>query len=209
MAKPYSRREELIQVAIDLFAAHGYAGTSIRDIANATGHSVSNIYHYFKNKEELWLAILEYSSGGIPDVLTSAAQLPGKPIERFARMLHAHLNEAVRHHREAKIFFIDEERLSGRGKEMNRRVQRAIFNLYKEQLAILQQQGVIQSGNLSILAFNVLGNINWHLRWQSKIKNISAADVRSQIVEYILQGMGIDRKTVSRLTDMTRATQSA
>jgi len=47
VVKQYSRRDELIQVAIDLFATHGYAGTSIRDIANTTGHSVSNVYHYF------------------------------------------------------------------------------------------------------------------------------------------------------------------
>ena len=190
MAKVYSRREELIQVAIDLFSAHGYAGTSIRDIANATGHSVSNIYHYFKNKEELWLAILEHSSGGIPEQLISAAQGPGKPLERFANMLHAHLKESVKHHREAKIFFIDEERLSRRGKRINQRVQREIFDLYKDQLLALQEEGVIQDDNLSVLAFNILGVINWHLRWQNKIRDISKQKVRNEVVDFILRGMG-------------------
>jgi len=190
MAKPYSRHEELIQVAIELFSAHGYAGTSIRDIANATGHSVSNVYHYFKNKEELWLAILEHSSSGIPEQLRSAVQGSGKPIERFAEMLHAHLKESVKHRREAKIFFIDEERLSGRGKKINQRVQREIFDLYKEQLLALQEQGVIQSDNISVLAFNILGIINWHLRWQDKIRNISKQKVRTEVVDFILRGMG-------------------
>lgn len=190
MAKEYSRRDELIQVAIDLFAAHGYAGTSIRDIANTTGHSVSNIYHYFKNKEALWLAILEHSASGIPEVLKSATQAPGEPIERFTRMLHAHLKESVKHHREAKIFFIDEERLSRRGKKINQRVQREIFNLYKEQLLHLQEEDVIHSGNLSVLAFNILGNINWHLRWQDKIRNMSKQSVRTEVVDFILRGMG-------------------
>ena len=193
MAKEYSRRDELIQVAIDLFAAHGYAGTSIRDIANTTGHSVLNIYHYFKNKEALWLAILEHSSSGIPERLKSATQEPGEPIERFTRMLHAHLKQAVKHRREAKIFFIDEERLSRRGKKINQRVQREILNIYKEQLLALQEVGVIQSSNLNILAFNILGNINWHLRWQDKIKNMSKHAVRTEVVDYILRGLGIGR----------------
>ena len=51
-------RDQLIRVAIDLFAENGYAGTSIRDIAKRTGKSVSNVYHYFQNKEDLWLAII-------------------------------------------------------------------------------------------------------------------------------------------------------
>lgn len=193
MAKNISRREELIQVAIDLFSANGYAGTSIRDIANVTGHSVSNVYHYFKNKEALWLAILEHSSSGIPERLKKAAQESGEPIERFTRMLYAHLEEAVKHHREAKIFFIDEERLSRRGKKINQRVQREILNLYKEQLAALQEAGVISSSNLNILAFNILGNINWHLRWQDKIKNMSKKSVRKDVIDFILRGMGTGR----------------
>jgi len=191
VVKKISRREELIQVAIDLFAANGYAGTSIRDIANVTGHSVSNVYHYFKNKEALWLAILEYSSVGLHEELKNAAQGQGTPIERFASMLQAHLQESVKHHREAKIFFIDEERLSRRGKKVNQRVQRAIFDLYKGQLQRLQEEGVIGTDNLSILAFNILGIINWHLRWQSKIRGMPKRDVRTQVVNFILQGMGV------------------
>ncbi len=198
MAKAYSRRDELIQVAIDLFAAHGYAGTSIRDIANVTGHSVSNVYHYFENKEALWLAILEHSASGIPELLKSAAQAPGEPVERFAKMLHAHLKESMKHRREAKIFFIDEERLSRRGKKINQRVQKEIFSLYTEQLLILQDEGVIESSNLSVLAFNILGNINWHLRWQDKIRSMSKQSVRNEVVNYILRGMGIG------LTDQAR-----
>ncbi len=191
MVKEYSRRDELIQVAIDLFAAHGYAGTSIRDIANTTGHSVSNVYHYFENKEALWLAILEHSASGIPERLKKAAQVSGEPIERFTRMLHTHLREAVKHQREAKIFFIDEDRLSRKGKKINQRTQREFLNLYKEQLLVLQNNGAIQSNNLSILAFNILGIINWHLRWQNKIRNMSKQAVREEIVGFILRGMGV------------------
>ena len=36
MSKRYAgRREDLVEAAVDLFAANGYAGTSIRDIARS------------------------------------------------------------------------------------------------------------------------------------------------------------------------------
>ncbi len=191
--KRNTRRDELIKVAIDLFAEKGYAGTSIRDIANTTGHSVSNVYHYFENKEALWLAILEHSARDLPDQLTKAVQIPGEPIVRFANMLNTHLEMAVNHRREAKIFFIDEEHLSEKGMKINQKVQREVFNLYKEQLLVLQEANVIQGSNLNILAFNLLGNINWHLRWHDKIKGMSKKEVQDEVVAYILRGLSSGR----------------
>lgn len=190
MKKGYSRRSELLEVAIDLFAAKGYAGTSIRDIANMTGHSVSNIYHYFENKEALWLAILERSATGLADRLNEVAQAPGGPVERFTRLLHTHLELSIEYSREAKIFFIDEEHLSDKGLELNEQAQRKVFNLYKQQLQALQEAGIVRGGNLNVLVFNVLGNINWHLRWHDRIKSVSKQQVRQEIVDYIMRGLG-------------------
>ena len=64
-------RSELINIALDLFSQHGFVGTSIRDIANEAGKSVSNMYHYFENKEAIWLAILEKSFDGLPERLAT------------------------------------------------------------------------------------------------------------------------------------------
>ncbi len=124
-------RDELLDAAIELFARNGYAGTSIRDIAKLTGRSVSNVYHYFEDKESLWLAILEHSVQGLPEVLRAAAEGGADPRDRFRRTVAAHLARSVQHRREAKIFFIDEERLSPAGKRMNRRVQKEIRDAAK------------------------------------------------------------------------------
>ncbi len=193
MASKRTRREELLEVAIDLFAANGYAGTSIRDIANVTGHSVSNVYHYFENKEALWLAILEHSVKGLPDKLRTAAQGPGDPVTRFRSLLRIHLEESVKHHRESKIFHIDEERLSPQGKQINRQLQKEILDVYLEQLSALQNDGVIKSSSLRILAFNILGVINWHLRWQGRIRDMPAQAVYDEIIDFILGGIGVER----------------
>lgn len=48
-------KQTILDSAIRLFSEQGYAGTSIADIANASGVQKSLIYYYFQNKE----AILE------------------------------------------------------------------------------------------------------------------------------------------------------
>jgi AcrR family transcriptional regulator len=47
-------RKKLLQAAQKLFATHGFAGTSVNRIAKEVGVNPSLIYHYVKNKKELW-----------------------------------------------------------------------------------------------------------------------------------------------------------
>ncbi len=189
MAKNMTRYEELIEVAIDLFAANGYAGTSIRDIANTTGHSVSNVYHYFENKEALWVAILEYSVKDLPEILRNAAKEPGTALTQFSNMVKTHLAESARHHREIKIFFIEEERLSARGKQTNKRIQKEIFDIYMRQIKVMQAEGIIESRNLRVLTFNILAVINWYLRWHNRVPEMKNNDVHDEIITFILGGI--------------------
>jgi AcrR family transcriptional regulator len=182
------QKDELLEVAIELFAANGYAGTSIRDIAKLTGRSVSNVYHYFRDKESLWLAILEYSVKGLPERLRAAVEGSQDPVERFRRLVRAHLEECVRHRRESKIFFIDEERLSPTGKRINKRIQKDIFDVYLRELERLQSLRLLGSANLRVLAFNVLGVVNWHLRWQDRIAGVSLEETHEEIVDFVLYG---------------------
>ena len=52
-----SRRQAVLDIAAEMFAARGYAGTSIRSIATAVGMLPGSIYYHFKSKEELLLAV--------------------------------------------------------------------------------------------------------------------------------------------------------
>jgi AcrR family transcriptional regulator len=53
------RREELLGVALRLFAEQGFRSTTIADISAATGTAHGLVYHYFRSKDELLAAILE------------------------------------------------------------------------------------------------------------------------------------------------------
>lgn len=56
-------RELIMQEALDLFAAKGYAAVSMRDIAAAVGIRASSIYHHFSGKQELFEALIQKANG--------------------------------------------------------------------------------------------------------------------------------------------------
>lgn len=52
-------RELIMQEALNLFAAKGYAAVSMRDIATAVGIRASSIYNHFSGKQELFDALVQ------------------------------------------------------------------------------------------------------------------------------------------------------
>src|SRR3954449_4822382 len=70
---PRAQREEQIRAeAIGEFAARGYAGASMVDIARRAGISKPLIYQYFGSKDGLYLACLHAVSGGLLQRLEEA-----------------------------------------------------------------------------------------------------------------------------------------
>src|SRR5665213_180643 len=54
------RRQQLIEVAIDLFSRKGFAGTTTKEIAAAAGVTEAMIFRHFATKQDFYKAILDY-----------------------------------------------------------------------------------------------------------------------------------------------------
>ena len=62
-------REKLIEVARQLFAHKGVENTTMNDIAAASDKGRRTIYTYFKNKREIYNAVIERESDNIVEKL--------------------------------------------------------------------------------------------------------------------------------------------
>jgi TetR/AcrR family transcriptional regulator len=51
--------EKILDAAEDLFAASGYAATSLADVADVVGIRTPSLYNHFRNKEALYGAVLD------------------------------------------------------------------------------------------------------------------------------------------------------
>ncbi len=54
-----ARREQLLDVALGVFAQSGYHGTSMNDVADAAGVTKPVLYQHFQSKRELYQALLD------------------------------------------------------------------------------------------------------------------------------------------------------
>ena len=78
-------RIRLVDVARQLFAKQGLENTTMNDIALASGKGRRTLYTYFKNKEEVYFAVIETElerlSGNISEVANRQLSLEDKLVE--------------------------------------------------------------------------------------------------------------------------------
>jgi AcrR family transcriptional regulator len=87
-------RQRLIDVAVDLFTRHSFAGTSLQMIADEMGFTKAAIYYHFRTREELLAAVVEPIFEQLSGVIT-AAEAQRSATARADRMLRGYAELAV------------------------------------------------------------------------------------------------------------------
>src|SRR5580693_9847199 len=52
-------QEEILRVALRLYKKHGPGKVTMDDVANASGRSRTSLYYYYKNRDEIFQAVME------------------------------------------------------------------------------------------------------------------------------------------------------
>jgi AcrR family transcriptional regulator len=88
------RREQIIGAALRVFAQKGFIRATNKDIAREAGITPGLIYHYFANKEALFMEILERRSP-ISIIKSTSAEMFELPIDVFLCTLVLHILQLV------------------------------------------------------------------------------------------------------------------
>ena len=67
-----ARREQLLDVALEVFAHTGYHDTSMNDVAEAAGVTKPVLYQHFESKRDLYLALLDEVGAEMIRAITEA-----------------------------------------------------------------------------------------------------------------------------------------
>ena len=67
-------KSEIIVIAQEIFKRYGYKKTTLKDIGEAVGLDKTSLYHYFKNKEDLFIEVLLLNFQRYKDQFTTISQ---------------------------------------------------------------------------------------------------------------------------------------
>ena len=85
-------RAQLVDVARQLFAKMGVENTTMNDIALASKKGRRTLYTYFRNKEEIYYAVIEEELERLSEKMDEVAAMNVEPEEKIFAMIYAHLS---------------------------------------------------------------------------------------------------------------------
>jgi TetR/AcrR family transcriptional regulator len=161
-AAPGARRIE--SAARRLFAARGYAGTSMAEVATAAGVSKATVFHHYGSKRELYDSLVGDAFAGFREQLVPLLEAEGDLEANLRAFVTAHVERLSR--MQGTMRLIAREMLSGSaasgelmtGEQMSRN-----FSLLVEALRRGQSRGRVRDDVDPALAMFVVLCANWFL----------------------------------------------
>jgi AcrR family transcriptional regulator len=108
-------------VAEEVFAAKGYQGTSIEDIASAAGVTRPIVYDHFGSKEGIYLACIRRARAELERLFDEAAGKSEDPSDQLWDGINAYLQFVERHGRAWEVLFGQGSAIAGRAAEEAKR----------------------------------------------------------------------------------------
>lgn len=180
MAKK-SRRTEMLRVALDMFAARGYAATSIGDLAAASGMSKAAFSYHFTDKDEI---LVELATPLLDDLEAIVAdRVPARSAEERFELLDEYLGALLEHRLVA--IWMDGDKSVASHKDVGRRLK--VNNRRMSEILGLR----------AVKADRVRGSAVLGSLWRP-IRNLPEIDVaayRHQLVAAALEGLETARPT--------------
>ena len=85
-------RQKLVDVARHLFAQNGLEATTMNMIAEASQKGRRTLYTYFKNKEEIYYAVIQTELERLSDRMDEVAAMDIEPEQKVILLIYTHLN---------------------------------------------------------------------------------------------------------------------
>lgn len=85
-------RQKLVEVARELFARKGLEATTMNDIAANSGKGRRTLYTYFRNKEEIYAAVIETELERLSERIYEVASIEAEPEQKVLTLIYTHLS---------------------------------------------------------------------------------------------------------------------
>ncbi len=121
-----ARRRQLLEVALERFAAGGYHETSREEIADAAGVTKPVLYQHFASKQELFRELLDSEGRELLREVESRAAAETHPYQRVLAGFRAYFDFVCRRTNAFQLLFGSGARLSDEFTESVRRLEEAV-----------------------------------------------------------------------------------
>lgn len=187
-SRPRYDLDRLLEVAVEVFTERGYDGTSMENLAYASGLSKSSLYHHILGKEQLLRLALERALDPLLAVTTEEHANTGRAVERLDYLIRREIEVLTERLPYVTLLL----RVRGNtaterwALEQRRYFDRIVANLVQE---AVQDGDIRQHVDPHTAARLIFGMINSVTEWYRPDDDLGADELADQILAMIFSGI--------------------
>lgn len=164
-------KEAILEAAAEAFMTSGFNGTSIDDIADLLGATKGRVYHYFRSKADIHIAIVSSIVDLMLEEMSEIATGPGTPSERLQLMAERHARLLLERPSFARVALIHTENYVTRSQRQERAQKQilAVRAAYEQCFRDVVREGIdageFRDVDVRLAVKPVLGALNWVALW--------------------------------------------
>jgi AcrR family transcriptional regulator len=196
-----ARRARLLAEAIRIFGQKGFHDTTVPAIVSAADSSTGSFYLHFRNKEDIFAAVLETISQRISSALNEAIAVAGPQVLlQMGAAVVALVRFLAEHPAEARILIVES---SGLGRRLEK-VRREIVASHTRSVAqaLRAASGQVPELDTPVVASCWVGAVYEGVyRWldQPSKERLPAEQLAKAIAAFNLRGIGAPAETIGDL----------
>jgi AcrR family transcriptional regulator len=191
------RPREICAAALDVFAEKGFAAAKLDEIARRAGVSKGTLYLYFKDKEELFRAVVRDSIAPNVGAVTSAVSSLEMPFEQAIRAFFAAFAESIGRipvGAVAKMVIGESRNFPELARVWHDEVASKAIGAMASLVAKAQERGEVRPGDPRLYAFSLMGPMILGALWTATLVPVGGvpidfAKLAAQHAEVALRGL--------------------
>jgi AcrR family transcriptional regulator len=185
---PDGKKEAVLQTAVQMFIENGYRQTSVDDMAKRLKITKPALYHYFHNKEEIYLECYRRGIALTQANLDRIRAHAGSGLEKVAGFIRTYTVIVAR---DFGRFLVrqDDRELSRKAQIEVRAEKRKIDASLRSFIEQGIEDGSIRPCNVRLAAFSLAGAIHSLAVWFTPGGSLSAEQVAAEFAQTLIQGL--------------------
>ena len=192
-----TKAEEIIDVASQLFSEKGYKATSLKDIADLVGLHKTSLFHYFRNKEEILMGVMDKPMKmrmNFLDEIMNNSLLSGP--EKFKQAFKSQVFMTCEFRDHINVWLTEIRSLSPHNQGIYNRKRKEYELRFEKIVREIQADGktdLFKDIDPKIATLAVLGMSNWLLKWYSPDGSFTPDAIFDAFYHVITKGAGLDK----------------
>ncbi|MGB0242826.1 MAG: TetR/AcrR family transcriptional regulator [Bacteroidia bacterium] len=184
-----SRKEQIIQKALEIMKERGFSGLTMRDLAKSLGMEAASLYNHIASKDDLLERVCFGIATQLEEGILEVNDVYFNAVERLESAVRSHVNVLTKN-LDASFVFVHEWRyLSAEAKSAFIKRRNQYEKEFRKIIQLGIDEGAFEEVDPKFAVITLLSALNSLVDWYNKDGDLSPEDVSNHLFEFVCKAV--------------------